>query len=82
MGVLFTLFMLTSVKKIMFDIKGEDVGVLVSGPRNLRHEVARICASGLAENLHFEFISFSWCLVICIVCSIYLYGHLIIVRIL
>jgi len=26
----------------------------------MRHEVARICASGLADNLHFESISFTW----------------------
>ncbi|XP_027935096.1 ferric reduction oxidase 4-like isoform X1 [Vigna unguiculata] len=48
------------LKKILFDCKGKDVGVLVCGPRNMRHEVARICASGLADNLHFESISFTW----------------------
>ncbi|XP_057424799.1 ferric reduction oxidase 4 isoform X2 [Lotus japonicus] len=48
------------LKKILFERKGKDVGVLVCGPRNLRHEVARICSSGLADNLHFESISFNW----------------------
>ncbi|XP_054784896.1 ferric reduction oxidase 2-like [Prosopis cineraria] len=36
------------------------VGVLVSGPRRMRQEVAAICAFGSANNLHFESISFSW----------------------
>lgn len=36
------------------------VGVLVSGPRKMRQEVAAICSSGSAKNLHFESISFSW----------------------
>ncbi|KAJ1385367.1 Ferric reductase, NAD binding domain [Sesbania bispinosa] len=48
------------LKKILFECKSKDVGVLVCGPRNMRHEVARICASGLADNLHFESISFNW----------------------
>ncbi|XP_034711486.1 ferric reduction oxidase 4-like [Vitis riparia] len=48
------------LKKILFDCKGSDVGVLVCGPRKMRHEVARICSSGLADNLHFESISFNW----------------------
>nr|ABJ16556.1 Fe(III)-chelate reductase [Citrus junos] len=46
--------------KILLDVKGTDVGVLVCGPRKMRHEVAKICSSGLADNLHFESISFSW----------------------
>ncbi|PSS04386.1 Ferric reduction oxidase [Actinidia chinensis var. chinensis] len=49
-----------NLKKILFDCKGSDVGVLVCGPRKMRHEVAKICSSGLAENLHFESISFNW----------------------
>lgn len=48
------------LKKILFESKGKDIGVLVCGPRSMRHEVARICASGLADNLHFESISFTW----------------------
>ncbi|XP_024027569.1 ferric reduction oxidase 4 isoform X1 [Morus notabilis] len=48
------------LKKILFDSKASDVGVLVCGPRKMRHEVAKICASGLADNLHFESISFNW----------------------
>ncbi|XP_057454671.1 ferric reduction oxidase 2-like isoform X2 [Lotus japonicus] len=48
------------LKKLLFEVKGSSVGVAVSGPKQLRHEVAAICSSGLAENLHFESISFSW----------------------
>ncbi|XWS61216.1 hypothetical protein CRYUN_Cryun07bG0106600 [Craigia yunnanensis] len=47
------------LKKILFDIKESDVGVLACGPRKMRHEVAKICSSGLANNLHFETISFT-----------------------
>ncbi|KAG6409874.1 hypothetical protein SASPL_127916 [Salvia splendens] len=45
---------------ILFDCKGSDVGVPVSGPKTMRHAVAKICASGLAKNLHFEAMSFDW----------------------
>ncbi|XP_065860129.1 ferric reduction oxidase 4-like [Euphorbia lathyris] len=49
------------LKGILLGCKGsDDVGVLASGPRTLRHEVAKICSSGLADNLYFESISFSW----------------------
>ncbi|KAH6783972.1 ferric reduction oxidase 4 [Perilla frutescens var. hirtella] len=49
------------LKRILVDCKGSDVGVLVCGPKGMRHEVARICAiSGSAKNLHFESISFNW----------------------
>ncbi|XP_031393556.1 ferric reduction oxidase 2-like isoform X2 [Punica granatum] len=48
------------LKKMLFDCKGSSVGVLVCGPKRLRHDVAAICSSGLADNLHFESISFSW----------------------
>ncbi|WJX20710.1 ferric-chelate reductase (NADH) [Trifolium repens] len=48
------------LKKILFECEGKDVGVMVCGPRKLRHEVAKICASGLADNLQFESISFNW----------------------
>jgi hypothetical protein len=46
--------------EILFECEGKDVGVMVCGPRKLRHEVAKICASGLADNLQFESISFNW----------------------
>ncbi|XP_031275080.1 ferric reduction oxidase 4-like isoform X1 [Pistacia vera] len=49
-----------NLKKILFGLKGSDVGVLVCGPKKMRYEVAKICASGLADNLHFESISFNW----------------------
>ncbi|XP_068314564.1 ferric reduction oxidase 2-like isoform X1 [Pyrus communis] len=48
------------LKKLIFECNGSSIGVLASGPKTLRHEVATICSSGLAENLHFESISFSW----------------------
>ncbi|XP_050203919.1 ferric reduction oxidase 2-like [Mercurialis annua] len=51
------------LKKLLFEYKGSSgssVGVLVCGPKKMRHDVATICSSGLADNLHFEFISFSW----------------------
>ncbi|XP_075501903.1 ferric reduction oxidase 4-like [Primulina tabacum] len=48
------------VKSILLECKGSDVGVLVCGPKSMRHDVAKICASGSAKNLHFESISFSW----------------------
>lgn len=37
-----------------------NTGVMASGPSELRHQVARVCSSGLANNLHFESISFNW----------------------
>lgn len=48
------------LKSILFGCKASDVGVVVCGPKSMRHEVAKICASGLAKNLHFESISFNW----------------------
>ncbi|KAM7504045.1 hypothetical protein LguiB_002949 [Lonicera macranthoides] len=49
-----------SIIQILIDCTGTDVGVLVCGPKKMRHEVANICSSGLAPNLHFESISFNW----------------------
>ncbi|KAK9914303.1 hypothetical protein M0R45_038089 [Rubus argutus] len=48
------------LKKILLETKGSDIGVLVCGPRTMRHEVAKVCSSSLAHNLHFESISFNW----------------------
>ncbi|XP_050252220.1 ferric reduction oxidase 4-like [Quercus robur] len=48
------------LKKILSECKGSDIGVLVCGPRKMRHEVAKICSSGLADKLHLESISFNW----------------------
>ncbi|KAK6239803.1 hypothetical protein QUC31_005272 [Theobroma cacao] len=48
------------LKRMLFDCKGSSIGVLVCGPKKLRHDVAAICSSGPAQNLHFESISFSW----------------------
>ena len=44
----------------LFERKGTSVGVIVSGPREMRQEVAAICSSGLADNLNFESIGFTW----------------------
>nr|TKS00017.1 hypothetical protein D5086_0000188250 [Populus alba] len=49
-----------NLKKILSEYKEEKVGVYVSGPRTMRQEVAAICSSFSADNLHFESISFSW----------------------
>ncbi|CAN1793558.1 Ferric reduction oxidase 2 [Linum perenne] len=48
------------LKRILFDCKGESIGVLASGPKKMRQDVAKICSCGLVKNLHFESISFSW----------------------
>ncbi|KAL8554247.1 hypothetical protein ACS0TY_002448 [Phlomoides rotata] len=48
------------LKRFLFEVKEASVGVMVCGPKEMRHEVANICSSGLADNLHFESISFSW----------------------
>ncbi|CAN1793562.1 Ferric reduction oxidase 2 [Linum perenne] len=49
-----------NLKRILFDCKGESIGVLASGPKKMRQDVAKICSCGLVKNLHFESISFSW----------------------
>ncbi|KAI9181616.1 hypothetical protein LWI28_016752 [Acer negundo] len=49
-----------NLKRMLFDLKGSSVGVMVCGPKKMRHEVATICSSSLVDNLHFESISFSW----------------------
>lgn len=46
--------------EILLECKGSDIGVLACGPRKMRHEVAKICSLGSAQNLHFESISFNW----------------------
>lgn len=45
---------------ILLDAKGSSVGALVSGPTQMRRDVAAICSSGAADNLHFESFSFTW----------------------
>lgn len=45
---------------MLLEIEESSVGVMASGPSGMRHEVAAICAAGLAHNLHYESISFSW----------------------
>ncbi|RDY08386.1 Ferric reduction oxidase 2, partial [Mucuna pruriens] len=47
------------LRKLLFELKGSRVGVFVSGPKKMTQEVAAICSSDLAENLHFESFSFS-----------------------
>ncbi|CAA0830679.1 Ferric reduction oxidase 2 [Striga hermonthica] len=48
------------LKRILMEIQESNVGVLVSGPMEMRHDVAGICSTGPTENLHFESISFTW----------------------
>ncbi|PON58180.1 Cytochrome b245, heavy chain [Parasponia andersonii] len=48
------------LKKILMVRQSSSAGVLVSGPRTMRQEVAAICSSGSANNLHFQSSSFSW----------------------
>lgn len=48
------------LEKMLLECKGSSVGVLVCGPKKMRHKVATICSSSLADNLHFESISFNW----------------------
>ncbi|KAI4328822.1 hypothetical protein L6164_021148 [Bauhinia variegata] len=45
-----------NLKKMLSELEGASVGVMASGPKKMRQEVAAICSSGL----HFESISFSW----------------------
>ncbi|KAI8564867.1 hypothetical protein RHMOL_Rhmol03G0216100 [Rhododendron molle] len=47
-------------KKLLQECEGSSIGILVSGPKKMRQEVAAICSSSEADNLHFESISFSW----------------------
>ncbi|KAF3441540.1 hypothetical protein FNV43_RR15454 [Rhamnella rubrinervis] len=49
-----------NLRRILSECKGPSTGVLVSGPKELRHDVAAICSSRMAGNLHFESISFNW----------------------
>ncbi|KAK2983561.1 hypothetical protein RJ640_023095 [Escallonia rubra] len=49
-----------NLEKILLECEESSIGVLVSGPKKMRQDIAAICSSGLRENLHFESISFSW----------------------
>jgi len=53
-------FLFFSFSGMLMEVEGTKVGVFVSGPQKMRQEVAAICSSGLAENLHFESYSFNW----------------------
>ncbi|KAF5464327.1 hypothetical protein F2P56_014411 [Juglans regia] len=48
------------LKRMLLGSQGSSIKVLASGPKRLRNEVAAICSSGSADNLHFESISFTW----------------------
>ncbi|XLU54705.1 hypothetical protein S245_049353, partial [Arachis hypogaea] len=48
------------LRRLLLELKGSNAGVLVSGPKEMRQEVAAVCSSKLAENLHFESFSFNW----------------------
>lgn len=46
-------FVICMKAEILLETKGSSVGVMVCGPKKMRQKVAKICSSGLAENLHF-----------------------------
>ncbi|KAG9452682.1 hypothetical protein H6P81_005586 [Aristolochia fimbriata] len=48
------------LKKMLKEYEGSITGVLVSGPTEMRHEVAAACSSSYSGNLHYEAISFNW----------------------
>lgn len=48
------------LKRILLEAKGSSVGVLVCGPKQMRHDVASICSACSEDNLYFESISFNW----------------------
>lgn len=45
---------------MLLEAKGLSVGVMASGPGGLSREVAAVCSSQQADNLHFESVSFCW----------------------
>ncbi|KAH9607553.1 hypothetical protein KSS87_020456 [Heliosperma pusillum] len=49
-----------NIQKILSGCKGSDIGVMASGPREMRHDVARICSCFGSKNLHYEYLSFTW----------------------
>ncbi|XP_074291536.1 ferric reduction oxidase 4-like isoform X2 [Silene latifolia] len=49
-----------NLQKILSECKGSDIGVIASGPRGMRHDVARICSIFGTKNLHYEYLSFNW----------------------
>ncbi|XP_074294229.1 ferric reduction oxidase 4-like [Silene latifolia] len=49
-----------NIQKILSGCKGNDIGVIASGPRGMRHDVARICSCFGSKNLHYEYLSFNW----------------------
>ncbi|KAL0317818.1 UNVERIFIED_CONTAM: Ferric reduction oxidase 2 [Sesamum angustifolium] len=48
-----------NLQKILSDNNEYNVGVLVSGPKKMREDVAEICSSDL-KNLHYRSFSFNW----------------------
>ncbi|XP_028553360.1 ferric reduction oxidase 2 isoform X3 [Dendrobium catenatum] len=51
-----------NLKKLLLEFgdKSSIIGVMASGPSSLRREVAAICSSTPAENLHYKSLSFTW----------------------
>ncbi|CAN6461951.1 unnamed protein product [Victoria cruziana] len=47
-------------KKILRKYEGSSTGVLVCGPATMRSDVAGICSSATANNLHYHSINFDW----------------------
>lgn len=48
------------IAEILTEIEGSNIGVLASGPKKMREDVAAICSSEWSKDLQFESISFSW----------------------
>ncbi|XP_020548931.1 ferric reduction oxidase 2-like isoform X2 [Sesamum indicum] len=49
-----------NLQKILSENSESNVGVLVSGPKKMREDVAGICSSDLTKNLHYRSFSFNW----------------------
>ncbi|XP_031483417.1 ferric reduction oxidase 2-like [Nymphaea colorata] len=47
-------------KKMLRKSEGSSTGVLVCGPTTMRSDVAAICSSATAKNLHYHSINFDW----------------------
>ncbi|XP_022888916.1 ferric reduction oxidase 2-like [Olea europaea var. sylvestris] len=49
-----------NLKNILMERKESNVGVLVSGPKKMSQEVAKICSSRAAKHMHYKSFSFDW----------------------
>ncbi|KAL0400713.1 UNVERIFIED_CONTAM: Ferric reduction oxidase 2 [Sesamum latifolium] len=49
-----------NLQKILSENDEYNIGVLVSGPKKMREDVAGICSSDLTKSLHYRSFSFTW----------------------